>query len=100
MIKSRRSTISNSYKQKNECLLKEIGWVCEIEKELNFQIEYYTFATTLTVTNGIPIENVSKMLGHKKLRSTQQYAKVLNKKVSYCMKILREKFNTKENQLI
>ena len=68
--------------QKMNAYLKEIVDVCEIEKELTFHIARHTFATTVTLTNGVPIESVSKMLGHKNLRTTQHYAKVLDKKVS------------------
>ncbi len=78
--------------QKMNAYLKEIAGVCEIEKELTFIIARHTFATTVTLTNGIPIESVSKMLGHKNLRTTQHYAKVLDKKVSEDMKIVRDKF--------
>ena len=80
--------------QKMNAYLKEIAGVCEIEKELTFHIARHTFATTVTLTNGVPIESVSKMLGHKNLRTTQHYAKVLDKKVSEDMKILRDKFNS------
>ncbi|NBL65940.1 tyrosine-type recombinase/integrase, partial [Flavobacterium sp. NST-5] len=72
---------------------KEIPGICEIEKELTFHIARHTFATTVTLTNGVPIESVSKMLGHKNLRTTQHYAKVLDRKVSEDMKILKSKFN-------
>jgi site-specific recombinase XerD len=78
--------------QKMNAYLKEIAGVCDIEKELTFHIARHTFATTVTLTNGVPIESVSKMLGHKNLRTTQHYAKVLDKKVSEDMKILRDKF--------
>jgi site-specific recombinase XerD len=78
--------------QKMNAYLKEIAGVCEIEKELTFHIARHTFATTVTLTNGVPIESVSKMLGHKNLRTTQHYAKVLDRKVSEDMKILKEKF--------
>lgn len=80
--------------QKMNAYLKEIAGICEIEKELTFHIARHTFATTVTLTNGVPIESVSKMLGHKNLRTTQHYAKVLDKKVSEDMKILKEKFNS------
>ena len=80
--------------QKMNAYLKEIAGVCEIEKELTFHIARHTFATTVTLTNGVPIESVSKMLGHKNLRTTQHYAKILDKKVSEDMKILRNKFNS------
>jgi site-specific recombinase XerD len=79
--------------QKMNAYLKEIAGVCEIEKELTFHIARHTFATTVTLTNGVPIESVSKMLGHKNLRTTQHYAKVLDKKVSEDMKLLRNKFS-------
>ncbi|WP_317125680.1 site-specific integrase [Flavobacterium petrolei] len=78
--------------QKMNAYLKEIAGICEIEKELTFNIARHTFATTVTLTNGVPIESVSKMLCHKNLRTTQHYAKVLDKKVSEDMKILRDKF--------
>jgi site-specific recombinase XerD len=72
--------------------LKEIAGVCEIEKELTFHIARHTFATTVTLTNGVPIESVSKMLGHKNLKTTQHYAKILDRKVSEDMQVLRDKF--------
>lgn len=79
--------------QKMNAYLKEIAGVCEIEKDLTFHIARHTFATTVTLTNGVPIESVSKMLGHKNLRTTQHYAKILDKKVSEDMKVLRDKFS-------
>jgi site-specific recombinase XerD len=78
--------------QKMNAYLKEIATICEINKELTFHIARHTFATTVTLTNGVPIVSVSKMLGHKNLRTTQHYAKVLDRKVSEDMKILRDKF--------
>uniref|UniRef100_UPI00404835FA site-specific integrase n=2 Tax=Flavobacterium sp. TaxID=239 RepID=UPI00404835FA len=84
--------------QKMNAYLKEIAAICEIEKELTFHIARHTFATTVTLTNGVPIESVSKMLGHKNLRTTQHYAKVLDRKVSEDMKILKEKFKLEEKK--
>ncbi|MCL6460330.1 MAG: site-specific integrase [Flavobacterium micromati] len=86
--------------QKMNAYLKEIAGVCEIEKELTFHIARHTFATTVTLTNGVPIESVSKMLGHKNLRTTQHYAKVLDKKVSEDMMILRNKMLNSNNEKI
>jgi site-specific recombinase XerD len=86
--------------QKMNAYLKEIAAVCEIEKELTFHIARHTFATTVTLTNGVPIESVSKMLGHKNLKTTQHYAKVLDRKVSEDMKILKDKFNIFTNKKI
>ena len=84
--------------QKMNAYLKEIAAVCEIEKELTFHIARHTFATTVTLTNGVPIESVSKMLGHKNLRTTQHYAKVLDKKVSEDMQILKSKLDNYNSQ--
>jgi site-specific recombinase XerD len=78
--------------QKMNSYLKEIADVCEINKELTFHIARHTFATTVTLSNGVPIESVSKMLGHRNLKTTQHYAKILDLKVSDDMKVLREKF--------
>lgn len=83
--------------QKMNAYLKEIAGICEIDKELTFHIARHTFATTITLTNGVPIESVSKLLGHKNLRTTQHYGRVLDKKVSVDMKILREKFSLLKN---
>ena len=82
--------------QKMNAYLKEIAGICEIEKELTFHIARHTFATTVTLTNGVPIESVSKMLGHKNLRTTQHYAKVLDRKVSEDMAVLKNKFSLLE----
>jgi site-specific recombinase XerD len=49
----------------------------------------HTFAATVTLSNGVPIESVSKMLGHKSLKTTQHYAKILDHKLSEDMKNLR-----------
>ncbi|MFL9832545.1 site-specific integrase [Chryseobacterium terrae] len=81
--------------QKMNSYLKEIANVCEINKELTFHIARHTFATTVTLSNGVPIESVSKMLGHKNLKTTQHYAKILDKKVSDDMAILKEKLQSK-----
>jgi len=78
--------------QKMNAYLKEIADVCGINKNLTFHLARHTFATTVTLTNGVPIESVSKMLGHKSLKTTQHYAKILDRKVSDDMKALKNKF--------
>ena len=78
--------------QKMNAYLKEIADLCGINKELTYHCARHTFATTVTLTNGVPIESVSKMLGHKKIQTTQHYAKILDKKVSADMSILFNKF--------
>jgi site-specific recombinase XerD len=84
--------------QKMNSYLKEIADVCGIQKDLTFHIARHTFATTVTLTNGVPIESVSKMLGHTNIKTTQHYAKILDKKVSDDMQILRHKFKITENK--
>lgn len=81
--------------QKMNDYLKEIAAVCGIEKNITFHIARHSFATTVTLQNDVPIESVSKMLGHKSIKTTQHYAKVLDKKISNDMKLLRDKFSFK-----
>lgn len=83
--------------QKMNAYLKEIADICGINKNLTFHLARHTFATTVTLTNGVPIESVSKMLGHKSLKTTQHYAKILDRKVSDDMKILRNKFQIEKD---
>jgi site-specific recombinase XerD len=77
--------------QKMNSYLKEIGDVCGIKTELTFHLARHSFATSITLTNGVPIESVSKMLGHTNIRTTQHYAKVVDRKVSDDMAILKQK---------
>jgi len=74
--------------QKSNAYLKEIADRCEINKNLTTHLARHTFATTVTLTNGVPIETVGKMLGHKNLRTTQHYAKIIDKKLFSDMKTL------------
>lgn len=61
-----------------------------------FHLARHTFATTITLANGVPIESVSKMLGHTDIRTTQIYAKVIDAKLSNDMELLAQKINTKK----
>jgi site-specific recombinase XerD len=79
--------------QKMNAYLKEIAGLCGIEKNLTTHTARHTFATTVTLENGVPIETVSKMLGHTKITTTQIYARVKRKKISQDMKILKEKLS-------
>ncbi|PKR79450.1 integrase [Brumimicrobium salinarum] len=69
--------------------LKEIADICGINKKITSHIARHTFATTVTLSNGVPIETVSSMLGHSSIRTTQIYAKVVESKVSEDMKSLK-----------
>lgn len=77
--------------QKMNAYLKEIADICKIDKKLHTHLARHTFATTVTLNNGIPMETVSKLLGHKKLQTTQIYSKVLDSKISNDMAILMSK---------
>lgn len=79
--------------QKMNSYLKEIADACGITKTLTYHIARHTFATTVTLSNGVPIETVSKMLGHRNLKTTQHYARILDTKISMDMKQLRSKFD-------
>jgi integrase/recombinase XerD len=79
--------------QRLNSYLKEIADSCNIEKPLTFHIARHTFATTVTLANGVPIETVSKLLGHTSIKTTQIYAKVIEKKVSEDMSMLKAKLN-------
>lgn len=76
--------------------LKEIAEACGIKKNLTFHMARHTFATTVTLTNGVPIETVSKLLGHTKIATTQIYARVIERKVSEDMNALRNILNKKK----
>jgi integrase len=80
------------------CYLKEIADICGIKKELTFHIARHTFATCITMANGVSIESVSKMLGHRNLRTTQHYVKILDAKVSQDMLMLNKKLTKKSNK--
>ena len=67
--------------QKMNAYIKEIAGICEINKNLTCHVARHTFATTVTLSNGVPIETVSKLLGHTKLSTTQIYARVMEDKL-------------------
>lgn len=75
--------------QKMNAYLKEMATLCKINKNITFHMARHTFATTVTLSNGVSIETVSSMLGHKNLKTTQIYAKVVQEKVSQDMKKLK-----------
>ncbi|WP_286760624.1 site-specific integrase [Salegentibacter sp. UBA1130] len=78
--------------------LKEVADLCDIKKNLTFHMARHTFATTVTLSNGVPIETVSKLLGHTKIATTQIYARVLEDKLSQDMSELSRKLrNWKPN---
>lgn len=81
--------------QKMNAYLKEISIVCKIDKHLTFHLARHTFATTVTLLNNVPMETVSAMLGHKSLRTTQIYSKVVEEKIGRDMADLKLKIDKK-----
>ena len=82
--------------QKTNSYLKEIADICGIKKNLTFHLARHTFAT-MSLSKGVPIESVSKMLGHTNIRTTQIYARITNKKIEHDMEQFADKlgkFNT------
>ena len=67
--------------QKLNAYLKEIADVCGIKKNLTFHMARHTYATEICLSNGVPIETISKMMGHSSIRTTQIYAEITNQKV-------------------
>lgn len=93
--KKTKTLFPNISNQKLNAYLKEIADVCKIKKNLTFHIARHTFATTITLSNGVPIETVSKLLGHSKIATTQIYAKVIERKVSEDIELLKQKISIK-----
>ena len=85
--------------QKMNAYLKEISTLCEIDKNFSTHLARHTFATTVTLTNGVSLESVSKMLGHKSIKTTQHYAKIVDRKVSDDMLLLKAKYNNNAVQI-
>jgi site-specific recombinase XerD len=78
--------------------LRDIANACGIRKKVTFHVARHTFATAITLSNGVPIETVSKLLGHTKLSTTQIYARVVEKKVGEDMQNLKEIMRRKEDK--
>jgi site-specific recombinase XerD len=79
--------------QKLNSYLKEIADTCGIEKNLTFHVARHTFATTVTLQNGVPIESVSRMMGHTNIKTTQHYARIVDKKIANDMIALSVRTN-------
>ena len=74
--------------QKFNSYLKEIATTCGISKSITTHTARHTFATTITLSHKVPIETVSRMLGHTDLKTTQIYAKVTDQKTASDMAFL------------
>ena len=79
--------------QKSNDYLKEIAALCGINKDVTFHTARHTFATTVTLENGVPVESVSKMLGHTNIQTTQIYARITERKINQDMDVLSKKLD-------
>lgn len=79
--------------QKVNDYLKEIATICNINKKLTFHVARHSCATSVLIANGVPIETVSKILGHTNIRTTQIYARITDVKVSNDMELLAQKLD-------
>lgn len=86
----------------NSCcntILKKIAKQCGIKTRLSYHVSRHTMATTITLSQGVSIETVSKMLGHTNIKTTQIYAKITKEKISQDMEILSHKLENLEKQI-
>ena len=79
--------------QKSNDYRKEIAALCDIHKDITFHVARHTFATTITLDHGVPIESVSKMLGHTNVQTTQIYARITDRKINSDMAQLSMKID-------
>ena len=82
--------------QKYNSYLKELAGICDIDKNLTSHTARHTFGTTITLSNRVPIESVKEMMGHKNIKQTLHYARVLPIKLSEDMQLLKERLNQTE----
>ena len=79
--------------------IKVIAKKCGIEKNVTWHQSRHTYATTVCLSNDVPIETLSKMLGHRSIRTTQIYAKITAEKVSRDMEKLSKQIEQMESSI-
>ena len=77
-----------------DAYLKEIADLCGINKNISFHTARFTFATTVTLTNRVSMEVVSKMLGHTNTRMTEHYAKIVDEYIGKEMDNINNAFDS------
>ncbi len=83
----------------SNAILKKIAKQCGINKRVTYHQSRHTFSTTITLSQGVPIETVSKMLGHTNIKTTQIYAKITKEKISQDMEVLSHRLAGLEKQI-
>jgi integrase len=81
------------------CVLKIIAKHCNISKALTFHVARHNFGSQLCLSQGVPIESVSRMMGHRDIQTTQRYASVNNEKIGNDMKLLAQRLSGKFNYM-
>lgn len=88
--------VFNMISLSNICInLKEIAKLCGIDRNLTYHMARHTYATQTCISQGVPIETLSKLMGHCSIQTTQLYAKITNQKVNEDMKKLFTKVSGK-----
>lgn len=100
LIKSSDRLLPVSSNQKMNAYLKELVDICDIQKNLTMHVARHTFATSVTLSNGVPMETVSKMLGHTSLKTTQIYARILDTKISHDMIQLKRRLQKEDLEYV
>lgn len=100
LIKSSDRLLPVSSNQKMNAYLKELVDICGIQKNLTMHVARHTFATSVTLSNGVPMETVSKMLGHTSLKTTQIYARILDTKISHDMIQLKRRLHKEDLEYV
>lgn len=77
--------------------LKELAVICDIDRELNTHLARHTFADMM-LNNGVPIEDVARMLGHKNIRTTQRYTRVGKERINVSMGAIKTRFFDKDGK--
>lgn len=78
--------------QKMNAYLKEIADVCDIHTDLTFHRARRTFASTVALSNKVPIETVRTILGHESVKQTEAYAEVIDEKIAEDMQVVKKRF--------
>ena len=95
MLQARRMFAAEQLLSTTDIRIQEIADLCGIDKDLTFHMARHTFATTVTLANGVPIETLSKMLGHTNIQTTQIYARVIDTQINNAMEALALKLNAR-----
>jgi len=95
ILKAEQKVLPVLSNQKLNSYLKEIQTLARNEKTFTFHMARHTFATTVTMMNGVPIESVARMLGHKNIKTTQHYARIVDTKIGNDMMDLAQKLGNR-----